>query len=71
MSGDSVPLAGGVTMLKVSSHVSMSEPPRVIVSWVSSLVLTLWAVASGASLTAVTVRLTVATLLSSVPSLAL
>ena len=71
VSGDSVPRAGGVTMLKVSSHVSGSDALSVIASGVSSLVLTLWPVATGASLTAVTVSVTVGALLSSVPSFTL
>ncbi len=51
----SLPLAGRLVIRKVRALPSTSVPLRVIVLAVSSLVATDWLLATGASLTAVTV----------------
>jgi hypothetical protein len=69
----SVPWSGGSETVKVSPWTSGSPslPVRVIGRAVSSAVERVWPVAVGASLTAVTVMLTVAVLESSCPSFTL
>jgi hypothetical protein len=57
--------------IKFALCVSRSEPASVIVCEVSSFVVTLWALALGASLTGLTVSETVAAVESSAPSFAL
>src|ERR1043166_9659701 len=64
-----VPLVGPVTMAKVSGSLSTSLPVRVIALGVSSGVVTLWPLATGASFTGVTMMATVATALLVWPSL--
>ena len=64
-----VPKAGLPVTAKVRAPPSTSLAERVIVVAVSSLVETLWPLATGASLTAVTVMVTVAAGEVSVPSL--
>ena len=67
----SEPWLGPLTTANVRPVLSMSLPLKVISTAVSSAVLTDWLAATGGSLTAVTVIVTVATLLSFLPSLAL
>jgi hypothetical protein len=66
-----VPCVGAVPTANVIDALSISVPDSVITAAVSSAVVTLWALATGASFTAVTVMLTVATLESEKPSFAL
>src|SRR5436189_296450 len=66
-----VPLSGPLTMVNDSGSPSTSEPVNVMPTPVSSDVVTLWPLATGASFTAVTAMLTVATPESAVPSLAM
>src|SRR5436309_16106986 len=56
-------------MTKVSESWSTSLPVRTMAVEVSSFIVTLWLLATGASLSGVTVRLTVAGVLLVVPSL--
>src|SRR5258706_15010844 len=63
------PLVGPVTMTKVSGSWSASLPVSTMAVGVSSFIVTLWLLATGASLSGVTVRLTVAGTLLVVPSL--
>ncbi len=56
---DKTPLVGLVSTVKLSALPSMSLPVSVTVFAVSSAVVTLCALATGASFTAVTVTLTV------------
>ena len=65
----SVPLAGPCTTANVSSQLSASVAPSAIVTGVPSTVLTLVSEATGGRL--VTVTVTVAVLLSTMPSFAL
>ena len=69
MNPESKPFAGPLTRMNVNGLPSRSEPVSVIGSAVSSGVLTDWLFANGASLSGVTVMLTVATALVFVPSL--
>jgi hypothetical protein len=66
-----VPCVGAVPSVNVTEALSMSVPTSVITAAVSSAVVGLCPLATGASFTAVIVRLTVATLESENPSLAL
>jgi hypothetical protein len=66
-----VPCKGAVPSANVTDALSMSVPVNVISNAVSSAGVALCALATGASFTAVIVRLTVATLESELPSLAL
>ena len=65
-----VPCDAGVTMLYVSGSSSTSVPPSAIGSGVSSFVVTLCGVATGASFTEVTSIAIVAGALSNSPSFA-
>jgi hypothetical protein len=65
----SVPCVGAVTTAKVKAPLSMSVPDSVITAAVSSAVVTLCALDTGTSLTAVTVIETVAAVEVRLPSL--
>jgi len=62
-----VPCVGAAPNVNVTDAVSMSVADRVITAAVSSAVVGLWEFDTGASFTAVIVRLTVATLESDNP----
>ena len=69
---DKVPLVGKLDTIYVIASDSASVPAKLIVTSVCSVAATsVWAVATGASLTAVIARLTVAASESTVPSLTL
>jgi hypothetical protein len=63
-----LPCVGAVTIANDREALSTSEADNVITAAVSSAVVTLWGLETGASLSAVTVRLAVAVLEFKIPS---
>ena len=66
-----LPLAGSVVILYVSGSPSISAPINVIVTFVSSVALTVWGIASRSSTIGATFTVTVVSSESAVPSFAL